>query len=88
MLDSFYFCVREILSKTNQVDSAYYYLGYSSNSSRLQTQAAAYYHLAQLERFRENWKGYANNQIRYEVLRDSVKPNKENGINKTNRENI
>ena len=76
MLDSFYFVLGKYYQKTNQVDSAYYYLGYSSNSSRLQTQAAAYYHLAQLERFRENWKGYANNQIRYEVLRDSVNQTK------------
>lgn len=72
LLESSYFVLGKFYQKTNQIDSAYYYLRCSAKSSRLQTQAASYYHLAQLELFNRNWERYASNQVKYEALRDSI----------------
>lgn len=72
LLDSSYFVLGKFYQKTSQIDSAYYYLGLSKNSNRLQTQAASYYHLAQMEKSRNEWEKYADNQTVYEILRDSI----------------
>ena len=72
LLESSYFVLGKFYQKTNQIDSAYYYLRCSAKSARLQTQAASYYHLAQLELSNRNWERYASNQVKYEALRDSI----------------
>lgn len=58
--------------KTNKIDSAYYYLNSCIASQRLQTRAAAYYALVQLEKERKHWEEFAKNYVHYEVLRDSI----------------
>ena len=72
LLESSYLVLGKFYQKTNQIDSAYYYLRCSAKSARLQTQAASYYHLAQLELSNRNWERYASNQVKYEALRDSI----------------
>lgn len=67
-----YLIAGNLFQKTGQRDSAYYYLNLSSASSKLVTKAGAYYYLAKMEFDRGRWKEYADNQIIYEQLRDSI----------------
>lgn len=70
LLDPTYLTLGKLFHKTNQIDSAYFYLRLCTNSPIIKTRAGAFYYLAQLEK--KHWKNYAINQIQYEELRDSI----------------
>lgn len=70
--DPTYLILGEFYMRTSQRDSAYHYLNYCTKSSKLDTKAGAFYYLSELEKEQENWYGYAQNHIQYEILRDSV----------------
>ena len=72
MLESVCLALGKLYQKTSQIDSAYHFLNICIHSSRLQTRAGAYYFLAQLEKGQKRWEKYAENQMRYEMLRDSI----------------
>ena len=72
LLDPTYLTLGKLFHKTNQIDSAYFYLRLCTNSPILKTRAGAFYYLAQLELEKKHWKYYAINQIQYEELRDSI----------------
>ena len=72
MLESVCLALGKLYQKTSQIDSAYHFLNICIHSSRLQTRAGAYYFLAQLEKEQKRWEKYAENQMRYEMLRDSI----------------
>ena len=71
LLDPTYLTLGKLFHKTNQIDSAYFYLRLCTNSPIIKTRAGAFYYLAQLELEKKHWKNYAINQIQYEELRDS-----------------
>lgn len=62
----------KFFQKTGKTDSAYYYLNFSKYGPKLTTRAGAYFQLARLEYNQKRWKEYAENQIVYESLRDSI----------------
>ena len=72
LLDPTYLTLGKLFHKTNQIDSAYFYLRLCTNSPIIKTRAGAFYYLAQLELEKKHWKNYAINQIQYEELRDSI----------------
>ena len=72
LLDPTYLTLGKLFHKTNQIDSAYFYLRLCTNSPILKTRAGAFYYLARLELEKKHWKYYAINQIQYEELRDSI----------------
>ena len=72
LLDPTYLTLGKLFHKTNQIDSAYFYLRLCTNSPIIKTRAGAFYYLAQLELEKKRWKNYAINQIQYEELRDSI----------------
>ena len=67
-----YLTLGKLFHKTNQIDSAYFYLRLCTNSPIIKTRAGAFYYLAQLELEKKHWENYAINQIQYEELRDSI----------------
>ena len=71
-MDPTYLTLGKLFHKTNQIDSAYFYLRLCTNSPILKTRAGAFYYLARLELEKKHWKYYAINQIQYEELRDSI----------------
>ena len=71
-MDPTYLTLGKLFHKTNQIDSAYFYLRLCTNSPIIKTRAGAFYYLAQLELEKKHWKNYAINQIQYEELRDSI----------------
>ena len=72
LLDPTYLTLGKLFHKTNQIDSAYFYLRLCTNSPIIKTRAGAFYYLARLELEKKHWKNYAINQIQYEELRDSI----------------
>lgn len=67
-----YLTLGKLYQKMGQLDSAYYYLNISKHGLKLTTQAGAYFHLAKAAYDQGHWKEYAENQILYEQLRDSI----------------
>lgn len=62
----------KFFQKTGKIDSAYYYLNFSKYGLKLNTRAGSYFQLAKLEYNQKRWKEYAENQMIYESLRDSI----------------
>lgn len=67
-----YLTLGKLYQKMGQLDSAYLYLNLSRQSGKLTTQASAYFHFAQMAYDQKKWKEYADYQIQYEELRDSI----------------
>ena len=72
-----YLTLGKLFCKTNQQDSAFYYLQKSAKSPNLSTRKGAVYRLAQLAKQNGQWNEYILRQEEYEILRDSVFQKKE-----------
>ena len=72
-----YLTLGDFFYKTNQQDSAYFYLYKATKSTSLETRAGATYHLVQLAKDEKQWKTYTLRQEEYELLKDSIYKNEE-----------
>lgn len=65
----------QYFAKTNQPDSANYYLKKCINVPQIRIRATAHYHLYQMARKMEDWKNFDFHEAKYELLRDSIMKN-------------